>query len=102
MCYIPYQGVAKLEGPLLVQVRGKGVWGKWEGMEKIFSLQSAASAFIQIPLNYGRVQAVLDALPSSDATMVKNTSKWHNKGFSGEIAKPGHFEIPQPGSCSVV
>ena len=69
--------------PLLLQVRGKGHWGKWEGMENIFKLRRAAGAFVQNPLNYDRVQAVLNALPSTDAVMVKDTNKWHNTGFSG-------------------
>ena len=66
-----------------LQTRGKGFWGKWEGMETLFKLKIAARTFIQNPINYLRVQAVLDAVPSAEGVMVKNTNNWHKSGFSG-------------------
>lgn len=56
-------------------------------MERLFKLESAASSFIQNPINYHRVQAVLDAVPSAKGVMVKNTNKRHNMGFSGRAPR---------------
>ena len=38
------------------QVKGKGYWGEWEGIEKIMGLSPAAAAWVNRPLNYARVQ----------------------------------------------
>lgn len=66
-----------------LQVRGKGLWGKWEGVEELFDLRHEAGAFVQNPLNYVRVHDLLAAMPTTDAVKVKDTIKWHNTGFSG-------------------
>ena len=39
------------------QVKGKGYWGEWEGIEKVMGLSPAATAWVNRPLNYARVQA---------------------------------------------
>ncbi len=45
------------------QVKGKGYWGEWEGIEKVMGLSPAAAAWVNRPLNYARVQ-------------VRHTSPW--------------------------
>lgn len=64
-------------------MKGKGYWGNIEGIENVFALPSVAAAFVQNPLNFGRVQAVLDAVPAAESVMVKDSSVLHNTGFSG-------------------
>lgn len=71
---------------LASQVRGKGHWGVIEGIENLFALPPAAAAFVQNPLNFGRVQAVLDAVPAAENVMVRDSSTLHNTGFSGAAA----------------
>lgn len=44
---------------------------------------SAAAAFVSIPNNYARVQAVLSAVPAAEGALVRDTMKGHNDGFSG-------------------
>lgn len=46
-----------------LQVKGKGYWGKEEGIENMYSLPDAASAFVQNPYNYERVQVQLSPHP---------------------------------------
>ena len=82
--------------PFCLQVRGKGHWGKWEGMEKMFNLRSKAGAYIQSPVNYNRVQEVLSSVPSSDEVMVKDTTKSHNTGFSGARPPPPPWQNRAP------
>lgn len=72
-------------------MRGKGYWGDSEGIEKLFALPAAAAAFVQNPLNFGRVQAVLDAVPAAEGVTVRDSSTLHNTGFSGAPAS-----CPQP------
>ena len=45
-----------LERPDCRQVKGKGFWGAWEGIEKVMSLSPAAEGWVNRPLNYDRVQ----------------------------------------------
>ena len=70
-----------------VQIKGKGHWGTREGLEVLYDLgrESAAATFVNNPYNYARLQAVLDALPSAEGALVKDTSKGHNDGFSGTV-----------------
>lgn len=65
------------------QFKGKGYWGKEEGIERLYNLPNASSAFVQNPYNYERVQAVLSAAPAAEGALLKETFKWHNRGFSG-------------------
>ena len=68
------------------QVKGKGTWGPVEGIEKLYDLPPAAAGFVNNPLNAGRVQQVLDAVPAALNVLVKDSGALHNTGFSG--AKP--------------
>ena len=62
---------------------GKGSWGPWEGIQAAYHLDSSLDAFFNNPLNYQRVQTVLDLLDVDGRHLLVETHKLHDIGFSG-------------------
>lgn len=68
----------------LSTVAGKGHWGEVEGIEVIFNLTAAAGAFVSKPLNYQKVQAILDSSGCQPQAFLRPITEVPGRpGFSG-------------------